>query len=130
MDLNVTAIAGSLILTTLLSAQSNPLFVSPEQEEQRLIHGVRPAYPELARQALIQGTVVLAAFIDESGTVEQLHLVSGNPLLVKAAFDAVKQWRYRPAIRHGAAVPVVTTISVRFTLGIDSAQPDRRGVRV
>jgi protein TonB len=93
-------------------------------QQQRLIHRVRPVYPQLAKQAHIQGTVRLAALIDENGTVDRLRLISGHPFLVKAAFDAVKQWRYRPATYHGAPEAVVTVISVTFSLGNDAPGSD------
>jgi protein TonB len=128
---NMIAIAGCLTLTTLLPAQPPPLPVAPEIQEQRLISRVRPVYPKLAKQARIQGTVRLAALIDESGSVERLKLISGHPFLVKAAFDAVKQWRYRPATYNGVAVPVVTTISLTFRFGIGEGQPETpRTIRV
>jgi TonB family protein len=121
---NVFAIAGCLTLATLLPAQPPPLRLSSEIQEQRLIYRVRPVYPKLAKQARIQGTVWLAALIDEFGSVEQLKLISGHPLLVKAAFDAVKQWRYIPATYNGVPVRVATTISLTFSMGIGEGQPD------
>lgn len=127
MQRNLIAIAGCLALATLLPAQPPPRHISPEIQEHRLIHRVRPVYPKLAREARIQGTVTLAALIDESGSVERLKLISGHPFLVKAALDAVKQWRYLPATINGVPVPVVTTISVTFSLGIGEGQPDRPG---
>jgi protein TonB len=84
-------------------------------------------YPKLARQARIQGTVVLSAVIGESGRIEQLRLIEGHPLLVVAAMDAVKRWRYRPAMFGGVPVAVRTTISVTFRFG---PQPDRSAVWV
>jgi hypothetical protein len=60
----------------------------------------------------------LAALIDENGIVERLRLISGHPFLVKATFDAVKQWQYRPATYHGVPVAVVTIIEVSFSSGI------------
>ena len=97
MSGKLAAIAGCcLTLAYVLQAQVPPIYVPPGIQQQRLIYNVRPVYPELAKQAHIQGTVRLAALIGEDGTVEQLRLISGHPFLVKAAFDAVKQWRYRP----------------------------------
>jgi len=81
-----------------------------------LIHEVTPQYPSLARQARIQGTVVLQAVIAKDGTVQDLHVVSGHPLLTAAAIDAVKQWRYRPYYLNGEPVAVDTQIDVNFTL--------------
>ena len=75
-----------------------------------------PVYPPLARQARIQGTVVLRAIIAKDGSVENLELVSGHPMLVNAAMDAVMQWQYKPYVLNGAAVEVQTTINVNFLL--------------
>ena len=69
----------------------------PAQTPPRLILRIPPEYPPLAKAARIEGVVKLAALIDENGEVERLRLISGHPLLVKATFDAVKQWRFRPA---------------------------------
>ena len=77
----------------------------------------KPVYPQLARQARIQGTVKLEADISKDGTIENLKVISGHPLLIQAALDAVKQWRYQPTLLNGVAVEVVTTIDVNFTLG-------------
>ena len=81
-----------------------------------LIHKVQPAYPPLARQARIQGTVVLQALIGKDGAIQNLHVVSGHPMLTGAALDAVKQWRYKPYFLNGEPVEVETTINVNFTL--------------
>ncbi len=82
-----------------------------------LIHKVQPSYPALARQARIQGTVVLQALIGKDGAIQNLHVVSGHPMLTGAALDAVKQWRYKPYYLNGEPVEVETTINVNFTLG-------------
>ena len=81
-----------------------------------LIHKVQPSYPPLARQARIQGTVVLQALIGKDGAIQNLHVVSGHPMLTGAALDAVKQWRYKPYYLNGEPVEVETTINVNFTL--------------
>jgi protein TonB len=82
-----------------------------------ILNQTRPLYPALARQARIQGNVVLHAIIDKDGKVAQLEVISGHPLLVQAALDAVKQWRYRPTQLNGDPVEVDTTITVTFTMG-------------
>jgi periplasmic protein TonB len=82
-----------------------------------LIHRVDPTYPPMARAARIQGTVVLAAVIAKDGTMENLRLISGHPLLVHAAIDAVSQWRYKPYILNDEAIEVETQITVNFVLG-------------
>ena len=82
-----------------------------------IITQTRPVYPALARQARIQGNVVLHAIIDKDGKVAQLEVVTGHPLLVQSALDAVKQWRYKPTLLNGDPVEVDTTITVTFTMG-------------
>jgi protein TonB len=81
-----------------------------------LVHQVRPQYPALARSARIQGAVVLQATIGRDGTIQNLHLLSGHPLLTQAAMDAVRQWRYRPYLLNNEPVEVDTTIQVNFAL--------------
>ena len=85
-------------------------------EAARLIHEVQPEYPLLARDARIGGTVRLKAIISRDGKVEDLSLVSGQPLLVAAAMDAVKQWVYKPTYLNGVPVEVVTEVDVHFQL--------------
>jgi protein TonB len=82
-----------------------------------LIHKIQPEYPPLARAARIQGAVILQAMISKEGTIENLHVVTGHPLLVRAAIDAVSQWRYRPYILNNEPVEVETQITVNFWLG-------------
>jgi len=81
-----------------------------------LIHKVQPVYPPLARQARIRGTVEFKAVIGKDGRVEHLEVVSGHPMLVTAAMDAVKQWQYKPYFVNGEPVEVATTINVNFVL--------------
>jgi periplasmic protein TonB len=82
-----------------------------------LIRKVQPVYPALARQARIQGTVLLQAQISKTGDIENLQALSGHPMLVPAAIDAVKQWKYKPYILNGEPVEVDTQVTVNFTLG-------------
>src|SRR2546430_2192827 len=81
-----------------------------------LIRKVQPNYPPLARQARIQGAVLLQAEISKDGTIQNLRLISGHPMLTSAAIEAVKQWRYKPYILNGEPVEVETQITVNFTL--------------
>jgi protein TonB len=81
-----------------------------------IIHKVTPTYPAIARSARISGNVVLQAEISKNGTIENLHVLSGHPMLQAAAIDAVKQWRYKPYILNGEPVEVETTITVTFNL--------------
>jgi len=86
-------------------------------QEAKIIARPSPVYPALARQARISGQVVLHAIIGKDGNVSQLEVVSGHPLLVQAALDAVKQWRYQPTLLNGEPVEVDTTITATFALG-------------
>jgi periplasmic protein TonB len=81
-----------------------------------LVRKVPPAYPPLARQARIQGVVVLQAQISKEGNIENLQLISGHPMLAPAAIEAVKQWKYRPYLLNGEPVEVDTQVQVNFTL--------------
>lgn len=85
-------------------------------EESRLIRKVQPEYPPMARQIRLQGTVEFTAVIGKSGAIENLQLLHGHPLLVKAAEQAILQWRYKPTLLNGEPVEVVTNIVVNFTL--------------
>ena len=83
----------------------------------KLVRQVTPLYPPIAKTAHISGTVILHAVIAKDGTIQNLDYVSGPPLLMKNAMDAVRQWRYSPTLLNGEPVEVDTTISVVFTLG-------------
>lgn len=91
--------------------------VSQGVTEGLLIHKVQPVYPVLAREARIQGTVVLTALIAKDGTIQNLRVISGKPMLAPAAIDAVKQWRYKPYLLNGTPVEIETTVTVNFNLG-------------
>ena len=82
----------------------------------KLVTQVQPVYPPLARQTRVQGIVTLHALIDKDGTISALEVISGHPLLMQTAMDAVKQWRYAPTLFNGQAVMVETTINVVFSL--------------
>jgi len=82
-----------------------------------LIHRVQPEYPTIAKTAGIQGVVEIAALISKEGAIENLHVLKGHPMLVSAAINAVRQWRYRPYILNGDPIEVDTLITVNFTLG-------------
>ncbi len=84
--------------------------------EGNLIYKVQPMYPPLARAARIQGPVHLRAIISRTGTIENLQAIDGHPMLVGAALDAVRQWRYRPFILNGDPVEVETQVTVNFSL--------------
>lgn len=105
--------AGSETSTPRLES---PASVTEEDMRGRLVHRVFPVYPPLARQARIQGTVVLRIVVNQLGEVRDLQLVSGHPMLAPAAVDAVKKWRYVPYESDGKAVEMQTEVRVIFSL--------------
>jgi protein TonB len=92
-------------------------FQTSSMLEGSLIRKVQPVYPPLAKTARIQGPVVLFAVISRAGTIDNLRVLSGHPMLVPAALDAVKQWQYRPYILNHEPIEVETQITVNFVLG-------------
>lgn len=112
----ISLIAGtSSIIPTMHPAVGHAIRTS-SMLEGNLIRRVQPVYPRLARTARVQGSVVLYALISKAGTMENLHALSGPPLLVPAAIDAVSQWRYRPYILNSEPIEVETQITVNFSL--------------
>ncbi len=96
---------------------SGPLRVGGRIQPPRLVHNMQPSYPPLAKQTQTQGTVVLDCVIDPQGNVTQVKLVSGHPLLVEAALDAVRQWKYQPTLLNGEPVAIEMRVMVNFNLG-------------
>ena len=84
--------------------------------ESNLIHDVAPTYPPEAGRARIEGTVVLLAVIAKDGSVQEVRVESGLPVLAQAAIDAVKQWRYKPYLLNGEPIEVASQITINFTL--------------
>ena len=82
-----------------------------------LVIKVAPQYPAIAKAARIQGAVVLAATISKTGTIQNLRVISGPPMLQQAALDAVSSWHYKPYLLNGEPVEVETTVNLIFTLG-------------
>ena len=113
----ITQIARATPPAVLKPAPPQKLRVSSGVAAGMLVHQVKPLYPPIAMQARIQGTVVLQAVIGKDGTVQDLHLISGHPMLAPAAIEAVRQWRYRPYLLNDEPVEVDTQINVNFTLG-------------
>ena len=85
-------------------------------EPSKLVYKVNPVYPPLAAKAHVQGTVILEAVVDEEGIVSTLKVLNGHPLLVEAALQAVRQWKYSPTVLNGEPVPVIATVTVVFRL--------------
>ena len=123
----VGGVPGGVLSGLLTSTQSAPLLakmqapskrirLAPRTVEANLIHDVTPTYPPEAGRARIQGAVVLLAVIGKDGSVQDLRVESGLPVLAQAAMDAVKQWRYRPYLLNGEPVEVDCRIVINFAL--------------
>lgn len=104
------------------SAPPQRIKVGGNVQAVNLLSGPKPVYPPEAKQAHISGTVELAAVIGKDGTIQNLTVVKGHPLLVQAALDAVKNWVYRPTLLNGNPVEVATTIDINYTLADDPPQ--------
>jgi protein TonB len=101
------------------TATTQQIRVGGNEQAANLIRKVAPVYPALAKQARIQGSVRFQVVIGTDGIVRSLQLISGHPLLVEAARNAVRQWAYRPTLVNGTPVEVITTIDVNFALSTD-----------
>jgi protein TonB len=97
------------------SAVSAPTLLPPSANGY-LLERVEPQYPEAARQQHIQGPVLLYVLVETTGLVRETSVISGDPLLAKAATDAVRQWRFNPHQLNGKAVEFETRITVNFAL--------------
>ena len=113
-------VMGSILSSTPMAvpkvATPQRVRVSQGVTQGLLLRKIQPAYPPLARQARIQGSVLLQAEISKDGSIQNLRLISGHPMLAPAAIEAVKQWKYKPYILNGEPVEVETQITVNFTL--------------
>jgi protein TonB len=116
------SVLGSVASNSLLpppppkAAAPQRIKVGGNVQAANLIKKVAPVYPPLAKQARIQGHVLLSAVISNEGTIQDLKVNSGHPLLVQSAMDAVRQWQYKPTMLNGEPVEVSTEIDVNFTL--------------
>ncbi len=99
------------------SAPKAPIRVGGRIKAPRAISTPAPVYPPLAQQTRLQGDVVIDAVIDETGSVVEMKVISGHPLLIPAAMDALRKWKYEPTYLNEAAVPVQLLVTIRFRLG-------------
>jgi protein TonB len=113
--------SGGVIGGIIGSAAPPPKVATPQKirissgvAEGNKINAPNPSYPQMAKIAHIQGDVVLQATISKNGTIENLRAVSGHPILIQAALDAVRQWKYKPYILNGEPVEVETQVTVKF----------------
>lgn len=120
IDLLIVLLALGIVADTNAAEQATE--VSAASAEEHLVKKVEPNYPPLAKMARIQANVVLQVRIAKDGSVADIKVKSGHPLLVKAALDAVTQWKYKPFTSDGNAVEITTTVVIPFSLGIPENQ--------
>src|SRR6478736_5824526 len=112
----VKTLFAALVLVCLAVAQE-PSQVSNEEANQHLTKRVEPQYPKMAEIAHIQGVVLMEITITESGGVTGVKAISGHPILMQSAMDAVAQWQFEPFLQDGRPVAVRAPIKVDFSLG-------------
>jgi protein TonB len=112
----IGGIVSSVPVAVPKAAPPQKVRVSQGVLQGNILHQVQPQYPPIARAARVAGAVVIKATIGKDGTMKDLQVVSGHPMLVQAALEAVKQWRYKPWVLNGEPVEVDTVITVNFNL--------------
>jgi protein TonB len=116
-SLGIPAIVAATAPTAPVEKQpQRPVPLTSRLSQSQLIYGPKPAYPRLAVLARVEGTVRLQAIISRNGQIENLHVISGPALLINAAMETVREWRYRPLLLNGEPVEVITEVDVTFTL--------------
>lgn len=109
-------VIGIAVWAALLNAADSLKKLTKVEASKATVAKVAPDYPEIAKQLKLQGTVELEAVIAEDGSVEDVHIVSGNPVLTKAASQAVKKWKFAPVVEAGKAVKAVAPVELAFKL--------------
>jgi len=105
------------VSNTPLPPPKEPVRVGGNVREPKVVKLVEPKYPPAAVRARVQGVVILEAVVTEQGNVDKLKVISGPPLLIQAAIEAVQNWKYEPTVLNGQPVPVILTAKVNFSLG-------------
>jgi TonB family protein len=124
-----TTCAGILLLALAMSVTAQtppPQRVASAEAESHLIQKITPAVPPLAKMAKIGGTVKLHIVISPAGDVTSVNVISGHPMLVQAAIDAVRKWKYKPFMQNGAAIAVTTEVGVDFPGGMSPEESAAR----
>ena len=104
------------VLGGAVYAQDAPRKVTKSEGQSAATTKVQPDYPPIARQLKIEGPVELEAVVSESGTVEKVNIVSGNPILTKPAVEALKKWKFAPFTADGKAVRALVPVGLNFKL--------------
>ena len=111
-----TALGLLVILAAACSAQDEPKKVTKTEGLNAATTKVQPDYPSMAKQLKIEGAVELEALVNETGAVEKVNIVSGNPVLTRPAADAVKKWKFAPFTADGKTVKALVPVSMNFKM--------------
>ena len=114
---NIVALPPPNPLVEAHTPPAAPIPVGGDVQMAKLLRKVTPVYPPIAITARISGVVRLIGTIGKDGTIQNLQIVSGHPILAQAALEAVRQWIYKPTLLNGNPVQVIAPIQVSFTLG-------------
>lgn len=114
----ISSAAKAYIPIAPAAAPKAPIRVGGRIKAPRALSTPSPVYPVLAQQTRLQGDVVIDAVIDEAGNVVEMKVISGHPLLIPAAMDALRKWKYEPTYLNDVAVPVQLLVTIRFRLGV------------
>ena len=112
----LSIVSTASMVTAASSENARRIRVGGNVQSTMVVYAPKPVYPPLAKQARIQGVVRFNMIVGRDGTVQDLQVVSGHPLLVEAATDVVRQWVYKPTLLNGDPVEVATVVDVNFTL--------------
>jgi protein TonB len=115
-DVNASIFKGHAQSPVVRQAANGPVRLPSTIVAGMIVQKTIPVYPIIAKEARVEGVVILQAAISANGTIENLRVVSGHPMLRQAAIDAVSNWRYRPYLLNGQPVEVETTVNVVFKL--------------
>lgn len=109
-------LGGAALWATVMCGQNAPKRLSRSEATSAIVSKTQPEYPPMARQLKLEGTVELEAIISEQGTVDDVRIVTGNPVLTKAAAQAVKKWKFTPITEGGKPTKAVAPLSLTFKL--------------
>lgn len=109
-------LSGTVLWAAAMSGQEAPKKLTKGEAASSVVSKVQPDYPPVARQLKLEGTVEVEAVISEQGTVEDVRILSGNPVLTKAAAQAVRKWKFTPVTDSGKPTKAVLPLSLVFKL--------------
>ncbi|RPJ54763.1 MAG: energy transducer TonB, partial [Acidobacteria bacterium] len=126
MNLISVVVGLTLVATSVQQNVGEPASVQEQLALNLVIKKVPPTYPQQAKAVRLEGTVTVRILVTAKGIVDQVEVVSGHPLLVQGAIDAVRQWKFKPYVEYGHATPFTTELQIPFTLDIPKEERELR----